>query len=209
VIRTLIADDHPIVRSGLKLIAREHEDISVVQEAASAREVLPAIRSTHIDVVVLDVQFPDGSALDIMRDIRREFPRLPVVILTMHSEEELGTRAMSAGASAYLHKENAPELLVEAIRTVHAGRRFITPKLADALAAAVARDQSDVRVALSGRESLILRLLVSGKTVTEIAKELSISVKTVSTYRSRMLDKLGVRSTAELIRYALVNKLVS
>ncbi len=205
-IRVLIADDHPIVRSGLKLIASEHGDIAVVQEAATAGEVIPAIRGTHIDVVVLDLEFPDASGLDVLREIRQEFPRLPVVVLSIHPEEHHGVRAMSAGASSYLQKETAPEQLVEAIRTVYSGRRFITPRLADALAVGVSRGRDDSLEMLSGREVLILRRLASGRTITQIANELSISVKTVSTYRSRLLVKLGGRTTADLIRYAIINK---
>ncbi len=205
-IRILIADDHPIVRSGLRLIVSEHDDIAVVQEAATAGEVIPAIRGTHIDVVVLDLEFPDASGLDVLRDLRQEFPRLPVMVLSIHPEEEHGVPAMSAGATGYLQKGAAPEQLVQAIRAVYSGRRFITPRLADALAVSVSRRREDSLDILSGREALILRRLASGRTITEIAIELSISVKTVSTYRSRLLVKLGGRTTADLIRYAIMNK---
>jgi len=203
-IQVLIADDHPIIRQGLKQILAEAGDISVIGEFATGHDVLIAIRKKSFDAVVMDLSMP-GGGLDLVKHIREEKPNLPILVLSVHSEEHYAVRALKAGASGYLTKGSAPDLLVSALRKLAEGGRYITPSLAEKLALDL---QSPVagkstREALSDREYQILRLLGQGKAHGDIAKHLNLSPKTVSTYRARILEKTGLKSTAELIRYAI------
>jgi len=208
-IRALVADDHAIVRHGIRDVLRESRDIVVKGEAKNAAEVLDKVRRERWDVVVLDLNLPDRSGLDLLGDLRRERPSLPVLILTVYSEDQFAIRAFRAGASGYLTKESAPEELVEAVRKVVRGGRYVSPALAERLALLLeGAVERPVHEFLSAREFEILRLLGSGKTVSQAAAGLHLSVKTVSTYRARLLEKMNLRTNAELTLYAVRNGLV-
>lgn len=209
-IKVLIADDHPVVRRGLRQILEETSDILVGAEVGSAEDVLNAVRAQPWTVVVLDISMPGGNGIDLLKDIRRERPDARVLILTAHSEEQYAVRAIKAGAAGFLNKESAPEKLTEATRKIAAGGRYISPALAEALASILAGDTGgQPHEALSDREFEILKLLASGKTVSEVAHGLSLSVKTVSTHRARILKKMNLRTNAELTQYAIRQGLVS
>lgn len=210
-IKVLIADDHAVVRSGLKQILDETEgEIRVEGEAVNGREVLEKIQARDWDVLVLDITMPGRSGLDILKDIRQLKPGLPVLILSMHAEEQFATRMLKAGASGYLNKESAPEELVKAIRKVYSGGKYVSATQAERMVSELTGD-SDKRPheILSDREYEILCLIASGKTATQIAKELVLSVKTVSTYRSRILEKMNLSTNAQLTHYAIKNGLVN
>lgn len=207
-IRVIIADDHAVVRRGLKEIVEEQSDMEVVGEAQNCQEALRLLRQQDLDVVVLDINMPGGSGLEVLAEIRQSLPRLKVLILSGYPEDQLGMRALKAGAMGYLTKESAPEELVRAIRKVNGGGKYVTPVLAEKLAEALGPGASETpHEKLTDREFQIFRLLASGKRVTEIADELSISVKTVSTLRSRIMKKMRFSSNADLIRYALTNQI--
>jgi two-component system invasion response regulator UvrY len=209
VIRALIADDHAVLRRGLADVLSEDREIVVRGEAGSCREVLAKLRQGEWDVVVLDLNFPDGNGLDLLREIKRERPKLPVLILTIASEDQYAVRALRSGASGYLTKESAPEELVQAVRKVVAGGRYVSPKLAERLAVMIDRDaEQPLHDQLSEREFQVFRLLASGRAVSQVAEELHLSVKTVSTYRARVLEKMNLRTNAELTVYAVRNHLV-
>ena len=208
-IRILIADDHSVVRQGIQQIVSEYPNMVVAAEAASGEEALELVRSNEFDVAILDIAMPGRGGLDILRDIRVARPDMKVIVLSMYSEEQYAVRILRDGASAYLTKTSAPDELVLAIETVAAGRRYITPSIADRLAGYI--EDSTTRPAhelLSDREMQVLVLMGSGKSVREIAEELTLSVKTVSTYRSRLLEKMALASNADLIRYAIHHRLV-
>jgi len=209
VIRILIADDHAVVRRGLKQIVAEQFDQPVIGEAQNASEVLSLVRLGEWDVVVLDISMPGRGGLEILGELKHEHPRLPVLILSVHSEEQYARRALKAGAAGYLNKESAPEELVKAIRTVVAGRKYVSASLAENLVTALGTEGDRApHETLSDREFQVFSLLASGKTVGEIATQLSLSVKTISTYRTRILEKMRLASNAELIHYAIQQKLV-
>jgi two-component system invasion response regulator UvrY len=208
-IRTLIADDHAVVRQGLRQILQDTSDMQVTGEAASGPEALDRVRDDSYDVVVLDITMPGRSGFDVLKELRVERPGLPVLVLSMHPEEQFAVRLLKAGAAGYLNKESAPEELVKAIRKVVAGGRYVSPTLAEKLAFEL--DAGSDRLAhetLSDREFLVMRMMASGKTVKEIATELALSVKTISTYRARILTKMNLHTNAELIHYAISNQLV-
>ncbi|MGZ3474347.1 MAG: response regulator [Polyangiales bacterium] len=207
-IRVLVADDHAIVRRGLRQILAETRDIDLAGEAATIDDALRAVREQRFDVAVVDISMPGGSGLDLLTQIRREKPELPVLVLTVHSEEQYAVRALKSGAAGFLTKESAPEKLVEAVRKLAAGGRFVTPELAEKLATFVASDERPPHEKLSNREFEILKLIASGKTVGEIGRDLSLSVKTVSTHRTRILDKMQMKTNAELTTYAVRRGLV-
>jgi two-component system invasion response regulator UvrY len=209
-IRVLIADDHAVVRRGVRQILEETSDIEVGGEAASAGELWPKACEGRWDAIVLDVNLPGRSGLELLADIKKERPEVPVLILTVHSEEQYAVRAMKAGAAGFLTKESAPEKLVDAVRCIAAGRRFITPEVADKLASSVARgEQGPLHETLSDREYQILTMIASGKTVSQIGRELALSVKTISTHRTRILKKMNLTTNAELTHYAIRNGLVT
>ena len=208
-IRILIADDHSVVRQGLQQIVSERTDMTVAGQAASGQEALDLVRENEFDVAIIDIAMPGRGGLDILRDLRATRPDMRVIVLSMYSEEQYAVRSLRDGASAYLTKTSAPDELLLAIETVAAGRRYITPSIADRLAGYI--EDSAERPAhelLSDREMQVLVLIGSGKTVGEIAEQLTLSVKTVSTYRSRVLEKMGMASNADLIRYAIHHRLV-
>ena len=208
-IRVLIADDHAIVREGLKQILAETQDILPIGEAADGKQVLLRVRADNFDVVLLDISMPRATGLEILKQIKREEPHLPVLILTIYPESQYAIRALKAGASGYLMKESSPEELVKAVRTVAQGRKYISESLAEKLAfdleGNLDRPPHDT---LSDREYQVLCGIASGKTVSEIAEELALSVKTISTYRSRILEKMNMKNNVELTHYAIRNELV-
>jgi DNA-binding NarL/FixJ family response regulator len=207
--RIAIADDHVLVRRGLAELLREMDDFRVVGEAASGDELLRLIRDERVDVIVMDMNMPGPSGLDLVKSIRAEFPKLPILVLSAHPEDQYAVRVVRAGAMGYLTKESAEADLVVAVRRVAAGKRYLTQALAASLLDALDVDpDEDPHVALSDREYQVLRLIASGMTVGGIAEHLSLSVKTVSTYRSRLLQKMGMSNNSEITRYALENGLV-
>ena len=208
-IRLLLVDDHIIFREGVKQVLLDTPDVRVVAEAVNGREALRYIEAEKLDAVVMDINMPDRSGLETLRQIRDLAPRLPVLILSMYPEEQYAIRVLKAGASGYLSKDAAPDNLVTAIRKVSGGGRYVSPFVAEQLAARVGGEQEEQpHDALSEREFQVFRLLAAGRASTDIADELSLSVKTVSTYRSRVLAKMGFNSNAELTRYALEHGLV-
>lgn len=207
--RVLIADDHAILRRGLIEILRRELKDAVCGEAESAAQVLAQVHSHNWDLVILDVTMPGRSGVDVLADLKRVRPKLPVLILSMHAEDQYGKRVLKAGASGYLNKDSAPEELIKAIRKVLAGGRYVSPALAEVLAVDLGRgaDQPP-HERLSDRELEVLRLIGSGKAVSQIAEVLHLSATTISTYRTRILEKMGLSTTAELMNYALRNRLV-
>jgi DNA-binding NarL/FixJ family response regulator len=210
VIKVLVADDHAIVRRGLRQILAETQDILVGGEAATAVQVLELVREQRWTVVILDIGLPGGSGLELLGQIRKERPDLPVLVLTVHPEDQYGVRAIRAGAAGFLTKESAPERLIEAVRKVAGGGRYVSAELAETLASVVAGESRGApHERLSDREFEILKMMASGKTVSEVARELSLSVKTVSTHRTRILKKMGMKTNAELTTYAVRNGIVT
>jgi two-component system invasion response regulator UvrY len=208
-IRALIADDHAVVRQGLIQILGNIPEITVAGEAINGQEVLDKVRAEAWDVVILDISMPDRSGLDILKQLKSERPKLPVLVLSMHSEDQYAVRALKAGASGYLTKDSAPDELVKAIRKVVSGGRYVGSCLAERLAFEIGADSSKLpHETLSDREFQVLRLIASGNSVTEIAAELFLSSKTVSTYRVRLLQKMNLKTNAELMHYAMQNHLI-
>jgi two-component system, NarL family, invasion response regulator UvrY len=207
--RILIADDHAVFRRGLKETIGEAIPRVIFGEAKSAQETLEHARAHDWDIVILDISMPGKSGLDILSDLKRLRPRMPILLLSMHPEEQYARRALKAGAAGYLTKESVPEELKLAVRKIAAGGRYVSSTLAEKLAYDL-RSGADVPVheLLSDREFQVLRMIASGKTVKQIGDEIGLSVKTVSTYRARILEKTGFKTTAELIRYALRAQLV-
>jgi DNA-binding NarL/FixJ family response regulator len=205
----LIADDHAILRRGLKeILVRELDGVSC-GEAESAQQVLAQVQTHDWDVVILDVTMPGRSGLDVLKDLKSLRPKLPVLVLSMHPEDQYGKRVLKAGASGYMNKESAPEELIKALRKVLAGGRYVSPLLAEKLATDLNEDAGrPAHEILSDREFEVLRKLASGKTVGQIAEDLRLSVPTVSTYRARILEKLNLSTTAELMHYAMRNHLI-
>jgi two-component system invasion response regulator UvrY len=209
-IKILIADDHAIVREGLKQIVAETADMAVADEASNGHEVLSKALNHDYDVIVLDITMPGIQGLDVLKRIKEQRPRLPVLILSMHPEEQYALRVIKAGAAGYLTKESASDELIQAIRKVSLGKKYITSSLAEKLAADLGTDaENPPHESLSDREYQVMCMIAEGKTVKHIADELYLSVKTISTYRSRILGKMGMNSNAELTRYALQNHLIS
>lgn len=208
-IRILIADDHAIVRSGLKQIVNNAPDLSVVGEATTSQELLTMARQQPWELIVLDIHMPGRGGLETLKDLKREFPKLPVLILSMYPEDQYAVRAIKAGAAGYLSKDSAPDELLTAIRKVLSGGKYISPGVAEHLAMAFdSKSDKPPHELLSDREYQILCLIASGKTVGDIAVELNLSVKTVSTHRGRILDKMQMKSNAELTHYAIRSQLV-
>jgi DNA-binding NarL/FixJ family response regulator len=208
-IKVLVADDHAVVRRGLRQILAETSDILVGGEASTAAELWQLVERERWDTVILDIEMPGRSGLELLGELKRQHPKLPVLILTVYSEEQYAVRAIRAGASGFLTKESAPNQLVAAVRKVATGGRFITPELAERLASSVAGDSDALpHEGLSDREFQVLCMIASGKTVSQIGQELSLSVKTISTHRTRILAKMNMKSNSELTHYAIKNRLV-
>ena len=201
-IRVLIADDHPIVREGLRRIAADQPGITVVAEAADANQALARVGDTAIDVVLLDVSMPGPSFIEVLQTVRRDHPSIKVLVLSVHPEDQWAVRALRAGAAGYLTKDHSPEQLIEAIRRVCRGGKYVSPALAEKLAIGLeAGGVAAPHEALSDREYEVLRALGSGLSVKEVAERLKLSSKTVSTYRTRILEKMQVSGNADLVRY--------
>ncbi len=208
-IKILIADDHPIVRKGLREIIEEISDMKVADEAGNGQEVLAKALKKDLDVVLLDISMPGRSGLDILKELKSQLPKLAVLVLSIHPEEQYAVRAMKAGAAGYLTKNSAPDELVTALRKVSAGGKYVSSSLAEKLAVALETGiEKPPHENLSAREYEVMRKIASGKTGAEIAKELFLSPKTISTYRARILEKMAMKNNAELIRYAIKNRLV-
>ena len=208
-IRIAIADDHAIVRKGLRQILAETNDLAVTGEAASADELLALVRQHPFDVVVLDLSLGSRDGIDLLKVIKSEFPRLHVLILSMHAEDLFAVRALRAGACGYVQKEGAPEELVKAIRRIASGRRYVSPAMAERIAGELVHGSDKLpHERLSDREFHIFRLLGTGQSVTEIAGALNLSVKTVSTHRTRILEKTGLRNNAEIVGYVHSHDLI-
>jgi DNA-binding NarL/FixJ family response regulator len=208
-LRVLIADDHAVVRQGLRQILGDIPELSVVGEAENGEAALSQVRAEPWDVLVLDMTMPGRGGLDILKDVRRERPQTRVLVLSMHPEDQFAVRMLKAGASGYLTKESAPDELVKAVRKVMTGGKYISPALAEKLAFDMDADSDrPLHDKLSDREFQVMGRLAAGRTVQEIADELMLSPKTISTYRARVLEKLGLKSNADLIHYAISHNLV-
>ena len=207
--RILLVDDHPVVRQGIKQVLSSAFDPAIVGEAASAEEGLHEVRGTNWDVMVLDLSLPGMNGLDLLKDLRRERPDLPVLVLSMHRPEQFARRAMNAGAAGYLTKDSAPTELVRAVGEVIAGRRYLNAAVIDELVTIRQPERAHPpHELLSDREYQVLRMIASGRTVTQIATQLSLSTKTVSTYRARLLAKMQMKTTAELMHYGIQHGVV-
>ncbi|MEO6352437.1 MAG: response regulator transcription factor [Burkholderiaceae bacterium] len=213
IIHVLIADDHAIVREGLKQILDDTKDILVAGEAENGLGAIALARDnancSHHQVMLLDISMPDRNGIDVLKQIRKELPKLAVLMLSMHREDQYAIRALKTGASGYLNKQSAPAELVDAIRQVASGKKYISPALAQELANHINEDRdAPLHEKLSDREYQTMTMIASGKTVSDIAGELALSVKTISMYRARLLQKMQLRHNAELTHYAIKNKLV-
>lgn len=208
-ITVLVADDHAIVRDGLKQILLRTGDIVVGAEAKNAQEAMQLVRHREWDVLLMDMSMPGRSGLDLIKQVKSERPKLPILVLSMHQEEQYAVRAIRAGASGYLNKDSASELLVSAIRKVVGGGMFVSQSAGELLARDT-KGGSDVppHTVLSDREFQVFSMIVQGKTVTEIAAELALSVKTVSTHKTHVLEKMKLTNQAELVRYAIAHRLL-
>ncbi len=208
-IRILVADDHPVVRAGLKELISEDSEMEVIGEASNGEEVLSMVDSSRYDVVVLDITMPGESGLEVLKHLKKTKPKLPVLILSIHSEDMYAIRALKAGASGYLTKATANEDLVKAIREVAGGGKYVSPVLAKKLAASVPGGVDRLaHETLSDREFQVFRMLAEGQRMTEIGKELSLSPKTISTYRGRILEKMHLKSDSDITRYAIANQML-
>jgi len=208
-IKVLVVDDHPIVRQGLKQVISEESDMAVLGEAQNSQEVFELIREQDWDVVVLDITMPGRGGLDVLRDIKHEWPKLPVLMLSVHPEDQYAVRTLKAGASGYLTKESAPEELVRAIRKILRGGKYVSSTLAEKLAFHLESEtERPLHESLSDREYEVMLMIASGKTISTIAEEISLSVKTVSTYRARILEKMQMKGNADLTYYVIKNRLL-
>jgi two-component system invasion response regulator UvrY len=208
-INILIADDHAIVREGLKQMVAETADMVVAGEASTGQEVLDNVRNNDYDVVILDISMPGRDGVDILKELKKKKPKLPVLVLTMHPEEQYAVRVLKAGAAGYMTKESATEELIAAIRRVSKGKKYVSSSLAEKLAVDLENDrEKPLHEILSNREYQVMRMIASGKRLKEIAEVLSLSVKTISTYRSRVLEKMRMKNNAELTHYAIKRRLV-
>jgi DNA-binding NarL/FixJ family response regulator len=205
--RVLLVDDHVVVRKGLRKILEDRGEALEISEAGSGEEALAALREHH-DGVILDLTMPGRSGIELLVEIKHRFPDLPVLIMSLHAEEQFAVRALRAGASGYLTKSAAPEQLAAAFDRIMRGGRYISEAVAERLAAGASGAASAPHEQLSDREFEVMRGIASGETVSEIAARMHLSVKTVSTYRARLLDKMGMENNAELTRYAIQNGLV-
>lgn len=209
-IRVLVADDHPLLRKGIVRILSEHEDITVVAEAATAAQTIDLLSSTAVDVVLLDLNMPDRSGFEVLGQLLTWPKRPRVLVLSAHPEDQFGVRVLRAGASGYMNKETAPDLLVKAIRRIHSGSRYVSEAVAEQLADAVAPlQQRPAHEQLSPREYQVLRLIAAGQRVSAIAPQLGLSPSTVHTVRQRLLAKLSLATDADVARYAVQHRILS
>jgi len=205
----LIADDHAVVRRGLKEIVAEALPGTRFSEAASGDEVLSSLAGSPVGMLVLDINMPGRSGLDVLRDVKRDYPRIPIIILSMQPEDQYAMRCLRAGASAYINKDSAPDELVKAIERIQGGGRYVSPRLAKTLVAQLDEPaQKPLHELLSDREYEVMKMIASGLPLTEIGGRLHVSVKTVSTYRARIMEKMQMKSNAEMTRYAMMHQLI-
>ncbi len=208
-INILIADDHALIREGLKKILKKESDMEVLGEARNAQEVFESVKNRKLSIVLLDISMPGLSGLDVLSELRQNYPKLPVLILSMHPEERFAVRALKAGASGYITKDSAVEELVKAIRKVVSGGKYLSLQLAEKLADDLEKSSEKPRhETLSDREFQVMLMIAAGKKVSEIAEELSLSISTVNTYRTRILEKMNMGTNVELTRYAIENHLI-
>ena len=209
-IKVFIVDDHALVRRGLRQILQEGEDIEVVGEAGDYGGLVSGMRTIDFDVLVLDISMPGKNGIDALKQVLKDRPRLKALIVSMYPEDQFALRALKAGAKGYLTKTSGTEKLVEAVRQIAAGRKFVTPEVAMALMENVGGDEAEGprHAQLSDREFQTLRLIASGRKLSEIASDMALSAKTVSVYRARLLEKMRMKNNAELTRYALENRLL-
>ena len=208
-IRILVADDHPIFRAGVKQILAGTSDMEVTDEAGSGQEVLNKVSKSDCDVVLLDISMPGIGGLEALRQLRHMKPKLPVLIVSVHKEEEYAIRAIKAGASGYVRKISTPEELISAIRKIYQGGKYITPSLAEELASAMpVKTEKPLHQLLSNREYQVMCLIAKGRTTKEIAKELALSPSTVATYRTRVLSKMNMKTNNDLTHYTINNQLL-
>ena len=207
--KVLIADDHPVVRQGLRQMLAVESDLTVVGEARNGQEVVELSRRVPWEVAVLDYNMPGKNGLELIKELRQRYPGRAVLVLSMYPEDRYAVRALKAGAAGYLTKQSAPAQLLSAIRQVQQGRKYVTPAVAEELAQNVDRDtEQPLHQTLSNREFQTLCMIASGKSLTDIANQMSLSVKTVSVYRARILEKMRLKNNAELTHYAIKNQLV-
>ena len=208
--KIVIADDHAVVRKGLVQIISETSDLEVIAEAENGNILLDKIRTLQPDVVLMDINMPEKSGWDVMMQLKSELPKLPVIVLSISPEKDFAVKFLKAGASGYLTKASAPEQLVDAIRKVAGGGKFVSPALAEKLASDLTTDGEQIpHESLSPREFQVMSLIASGKTVSEIAEELGVSVPTVSTFRARILEKMSMKTNAQVTHYVIKNGLLS
>jgi DNA-binding NarL/FixJ family response regulator len=207
--RVLIADDHPIFRAGLKEILSKERDVDSLGEADNGHAVLELARKERWDLVLLDITMPGKDGIDVLHDLQREYPKLPVLILSAHPEDQLGLRLPKAGAAGYLTKDKAPEALIAAIRKILAGGKYVSPSLGEQAVQRLTSEAADpLHELLTDREFQVMRMIAKGQSVKQIGKELFISPQTVSTYRFRVLEKMQMKTNADLMRYAIEKKLL-
>lgn len=207
-LKVLIADDHEVVQKGLRQILTDEFGETHFGEARTTSEALELVRKQNWDIVVLDISMPGRSGLDLLKEVKQNYPKLPVLVLSVHPEDQYALRALKAGASGYLTKDSASDELVNAVKQLCRGRKYVSRTLAEKLAVAVGEEEKSGPESLSDREFQVLQMIASGKTASEIADELSLSVKTISTYRARILEKLQLKTNAQLIHYAVQQGLV-
>ncbi|RJQ83913.1 MAG: DNA-binding response regulator [Desulfobacteraceae bacterium] len=207
-IKIFILDDHSVVREGLKRIIEESADMKVVMEAGDGLDALRKLKKADVDLIITDLSVPGVSGVELIKRMKSLKPQLPILVLTIHAEDQFGLRILKTGAAGYLTKESAPRLLLNAIQKVLSGGRYISENLAEQLALQLIDPGKNLHEKLSHREFSILCMFGMGKTVSEVSSELGLSVKTVSTYKARIMQKMNMKSTAQLIRYAIVNHLV-
>lgn len=208
-IRIIIADDHQIVRAGLRQIISEEPDLVIAGEAADGQELLEKLRRERFDVILLDISMPGRSGLEILKQIKGEKPGIPVLMLSTYPADQYAVRTMKAGAAGYINKKTLSDNLIKAIRKVHSGGKYITPEVGEIMADVVVSDTPEMpHNSLSDREFQVLCMIASGKMVSDIARELFLSVKTVSTYRAKILQKMNLKNSAELTHYVIKNNLL-
>ncbi len=208
-INILIADDHELIREGLKKILKKEPDMEVMGEARNAQEIFDQVKNRKLSIVLLDISMPGLSGLDVLTELRKNYPKLPVLILSMHPEDRFAVRALKAGAAGYVTKDSAVGELVKAIRKVVTGGRYVSVRLAEKLADELEKgSEKPLHEALSDREFQVMRMVAAGKKVSEIAEDLSLSISTVNTYRTRILEKMKMETNVELTRYAIENHLI-
>jgi two-component system invasion response regulator UvrY len=208
--KLLVVDDHAVVRRGLKQIISELPEVNIIDEAANGAEAIKLVRKNVYDLVLLDISMPDKSGLEVLKILKAEYPELKLLMLSVYPEDQYAMRVLKAGAAGYLTKESAPDELQKAIKKVVGGGKYVSPSLAEKLAETISGEGKVLpHDSLSDREYQVMVMIATGKTVTEIADKLSLSVKTISTYRTRILEKMNFKSNAELIRYAIRNGLVA